>query len=72
MKYSVDRIENDIAVLETEKGFIEVSADLLPEDVREGSVLVNINGRFLIDADSETECRKRMFALQQKIKSKKL
>ncbi len=70
MKYIVDRIENGIAVLETEDGFIEIEIALLPDNVREGSVLRKDDDRFFIDTDSEAERRNRLFMLQQELKNK--
>jgi hypothetical protein len=46
----VDRIENDIAALETEgKAMIMVPLSLLPEGVAAGDVLLEHGGRYTID-----------------------
>lgn len=39
MKWTVDRIEGDIAVCETESGFVNVSLSALPQGTGEGTVI---------------------------------
>lgn len=52
-EYSVDRFEDDIAVLEDRKtGKIKnISQKDLPDNVEEGSILKCINGKFVIDEE---------------------
>lgn len=62
MKYSVDKIEEDIAILENieTKELLEVNVKLLPNDLLEGNILVYLNNNFLHDKDLEEERRKIM------------
>ncbi len=57
MKYAVDRIENDIAVLENleTKEKKEVSIDLLPSNVHEQAILTFQNNTFSIDLNEEEQ-----------------
>ena len=71
MKYTIDRITDGIAVLEDENGdLLSISAALLPENIREGSVLKEEDGEFIPDENEESERRKKLFALQNKLKNK--
>ncbi len=59
MRYTVDRVSEGIAVLETETGerrTLELAK--LPENVREGDCLKELNGTFFLDAE-RTRRRKR-------------
>ncbi len=53
----IDRFENNIAVIETDSGIIEVDRSQLPENAREGDVLTENNGVWTVDVD-ETEKRR--------------
>lgn len=59
MKYSIDRIENDIAVLESleSKEIINVNITLLPQNVKEGSIIVCENNKYI--KDEETELKRK-------------
>lgn len=67
--YSVDRIESNFAVLEfPDKTFNNVALSLLPNDVKEGNILVKIeNNTFIHDFDEETNRKNRLLELQSKI-----
>lgn len=53
MKITIDRFENDIAVVETENGHIlNIPKFLLPSDAKEGSIV-----HITVD-ESETEVRR--------------
>lgn len=72
MKYTVDHIENGIAFLEDDMlMLLPVPMELLPEGTREGSILSYESDAFVLCKDEETEQRKRLFALQQKLLDKK-
>ena len=72
MKYTVDRIEGDIAVLENEdERRVKVKMSLLPEGVREGSCLSEENGAFRLDEASAEALRRKHYMLQQRMKRKK-
>lgn len=62
-RFTVDRIEEEKAVLECENGdCVNLEVKSLPKNIREGDVLYFEEGSYFLDAD-ETEKRK------QKIKS---
>ncbi len=68
MKLIVERICQDIAVLEKENlTHIEVSTSLLPEGVKEGSVLIFDGTDYHIDAEAEAEIRARIINKQRSI-----
>ena len=62
MKYTVDRIENDIVVLETfdTLEMVNVKKDLLPSNIHEGSILYYENNKYILDEQEEIERRKKI------------
>lgn len=54
----IDRIEDGVAVIETDCGNIEIAAELLPDDARAGSVLEKTEDGYRVLRD-ETEARRR-------------
>ena len=70
MKYSVDRIENDIAVLEdvTTKEKIELNINYLPKKIKEGTILEKKDDSFIIDEEEENIRRKRIMEKFNKLK----
>ena len=68
MKYIIDRIENGFAVCETEEmEIVNISLDILPEEVKEGSVLLFEDGKYVLLAEEEKERRERILSLQDDI-----
>ena len=69
MRYTVDRIIENIAVLEDENKKTEnVPLNSLPSLVREGNVLFkDSNGNFVIDADTEAARRQKAQSLIDKL-----
>ena len=68
MKYSLDRIEGEYAVLIDENGLPEnVPLSLLPKEAKEGSMLENTEGGYLLDAEETNERRKKLFELQNSL-----
>jgi len=66
MRYIIDRFEDGLAVLEKEDGALEhIPMQELPEDVREGSVLLCENGAWILDPQAEAERRARLFERQE-------
>ena len=59
MKYSIDKIENNIALLENigNNELTEISIDLLPKEIKEGTILIKQDDKYIID-DKEKEKRK--------------
>ena len=70
MKYAVDRIGGNIAVLIGEdESKLCVAVSCLPEGSREGSVLYHLpNGAFTAAPEEEHTRRKRLFVLQQRLR----
>lgn len=60
MKYALDRIEEDIAILENiETGeLIKISIFNLPQNIYEGTILKKENNTYLIDTKEEEKRRK--------------
>lgn len=60
MKYIIDRIEDNIAILEQQdtKEFINISTNILPIGIKEGMILSIINNTYTIDIKA-TEKRKK-------------
>lgn len=70
MKYAVDRIEEDIVILENIKTgeILEVSIANLPKGIHEGSILVKNGDDFLIDLDTEKERRESLRERLERLK----
>ena len=71
MKYAIDKIENNIVLLESleDKTKKEVSLDILPKDIKEGTILTYNNNEYKIDLDTEKERKesiKNKFAMLKK------
>lgn len=66
MKYSVDKIENGIAILENieNNDLEEVLVSLLPSETKEKSILKKINSQFILDNEEEV---KRTKLIQDKL-----
>lgn len=71
MKYTVERIEDNIAVLEDEQGkFVEVASFLLPENIKSGNVLLFENERYSLINAVDEERQKRILDKYQKLFNK--
>ena len=55
MIYIVDRIENNIAILENKetKEIVNISLDILPSNLKEGNVLKYENNTYILDTKEE-------------------
>lgn len=60
MKFAVDRIEDNIVVLENieTNELMSVDITLLPSSIHEGSILTFINNTYIEDNDEEEKRRK--------------
>lgn len=67
--FVVDRVENNIAVLECPDGkFLNVEVDSLPFKIREGNVLLKkSDGTFMLSNDEEKKRKAQAYSLQEKI-----
>lgn len=70
MKYSIDRIEGNIAILEdiNNKEKLEVDISLLPSNIKEGSILSLKDNIYIIDETEEDIRRKRIMEKFNKLK----
>ena len=62
MKYAIDRIEDNIVVIENleTKEIIELEKDKLPKDIKDGSIIIYENNEYKLDLDEEELRRKRI------------
>ena len=66
MQLIVDRFESALAVCEREDGsFVQIPRADLPENTREGSVLVCVDGAWALDLQTEQERRKKLFEMTE-------
>lgn len=72
MKYSVDRIEEGIAVCEDENGeIVKLETAILPDGIREGDLFLMTEDKTEILPNETAEKKKRMANLQKSIFTKK-
>ena len=70
-KLIVDRIVDDIAVLEKDdRSHIEVSLSEIACEIKEGSVLLFDGSEYTADKASEEARRKKLFEMQERLKRK--
>ena len=70
--YSIDRIEENIALLIDDDGKkIEIEVQQLPEGIREGDVLKSENGEYLSDEEETKRRKERILSLRNKLFKKK-
>lgn len=68
IKYTVDRVEDGIAVLEKEDlSHVELKVSEIPFTVKEGNVLLFDEGKFILDFSEEEERRKTILEKQRNI-----
>ena len=72
MIYIVDRIENNIAVLENKETneIINIDISLLPTNLKEGNVLRYENNTYILDNDEEEKRRQLLLEKFNKLKNK--
>ena len=72
MIYIVDRIENNIAVLENKETneIINIDISLLPANLKEGNVLRYENNTYILDNDEEEKRRQLLLEKFNKLKNK--
>ena len=72
MKYSVERIEEKVALCEDDLGkTVKLRLDELPENIREGDIIVRTENGYTIDTDETSVRRKKMAEMQKKLFNKK-
>ncbi len=62
ISFSVDRFEDNFAVCENLKTgeFINISILELPENIKEGSIIILENGKFILDIESTKNVQKEI------------
>ena len=70
MKYAIDRIEENIAILENinTKEKLEININELPKEIKEGSILVFKDNKYIIDEAEEENRRKIILEKFNKLK----
>ena len=70
MKYAVDRIENNIVVLENinNNSIREVNINELPNNIKEGTILKYYNKKYIIDTKEEENRRERIQEKLERLK----
>lgn len=70
MKYIIDRIEDNIAILENQetKKMIDININELPANIKEGNVLIYDNKKYYINANLEEERKKNILEKFQKLR----
>lgn len=72
MKYSIDRIEEKIAICEDDNGnILKLTLDELPQNIHEGDIMERTENGFVIDTGETQIRRKKMAELQKNIFKKK-
>ena len=73
MKYTVERIEDNVVVLEDENGnLLEVSLRLLPENIKSGNILLFENNSYNLINTADEERRKRIKEKYQQLFDKNM
>lgn len=62
MRYVVDRVVDNIVVLEnmSNRDIIEVSVTDVPENIKDGNILIKQDNKFILDKETEKERRKNI------------
>ena len=56
----IDRFEGDIAVLETDEGMLDIRRDELPDDAKEGDILIQGRSGWITDKEATAARRSAM------------
>lgn len=74
MKYCVDRIEGEIAILENldTKELIEISLNELPKNTKENSILKLVDNLYELDIVEESKRRENIQSKFDRLKKKKV
>lgn len=66
-KIIIDRIENDLAVCESDIGMMVLPLSVLPDGVHEGSILEKSDGVWTACPDEENERKEELFDLAESL-----
>lgn len=67
----IDRFEGEYAVLETETGMVTLLRKELPENAREGDVLIQNGGKYALSRSKTAERRRKLREKLRKLQNKK-
>ena len=72
MKYAIDRIEENIAILEdiNTKEKLEINVNELPKEIKEGSILLFKDNKYILDKNEEEQRRTIILEKFNKLKRK--
>ena len=72
MKYAIDRIENNIAILENldTKEIVEIDINVLPEGSKESSIITIIDNEYKLDTQEEQERKTSLLNRFNKLRKK--
>lgn len=66
-EYIIDRLEENFAICENEqKEMVKIEISVLPKNVKEGTVLIYENGKYII---SEEKTKRRKEKIKEKMKN---
>ncbi|MDE5772276.1 MAG: DUF3006 domain-containing protein [Ruminococcus sp.] len=66
----IDRFENDIAVIETDDGVIEVNRSQIQENAREGDVITENDGVWVVDISATEKRRAEIREMMKRLMKK--
>lgn len=66
----IDRFENNTAVIETDGVMTEINRSELPENAREGDVIIRSDGIWIIDSAATEKRRSEMLELMKRLMGK--
>lgn len=66
----IERITGEIAIIESDDGNFEINKNALPQNAREGDVIIKTINSYIIDSEETAKRRERINKLYNKIKPK--
>lgn len=64
----IDRLEGDIAVIETDEDiFMEIPRKDLPQNAKEGDIIIKVDDEYLVDYESTKKRRQRIIEMQNSL-----
>lgn len=66
-QYIIDRFEGEYAVCEHDAEMVDIAKVFLPKNAKAGDVIVERDGKYMIDQKQTDERRKRVIQLQDEL-----
>ncbi|NMA79037.1 MAG: DUF3006 domain-containing protein [Clostridiales bacterium] len=64
----IDRFEGDFAIIETDEDtFMQIPRKELPQNAREGDIIVKANDEYIIDHESTKKRRQKIIDMQNSL-----